>query len=96
MTAVTQLSVNTDERKQPLILPRLLDKVASAALNAFDGEVDIAPRRHHNHGKARIEILNAGQQIKPFPARRGIACVIEIDQNDIVVALAQRLNQQLR
>jgi transcriptional regulator CtsR len=89
-------SVNADEGEQPLVLPGLLDEVTRAALDAFDGQVDVAPRRHHDHRKPRIELLDAGQQIEAFPAGGGVARVIQVDQHHIVVALVQRLHQQLR
>ena len=93
---LAQLGVNADEREQPLVLPGLLDEVARPALDAFDGQVDIAPRRHHDHRKPRIELLDTGQQIEAFLAGGGVARVIQVDQHHIVVALVQRFHQQLR
>ena len=93
---LVQLGVHADEGEQPLVLPRLLDKVARAALDAFDGQVDVAPRRHHDHREARIEFLDMGEQIEAFLAGGGVARVVQVDEHDIVVALAQRLQKQLR
>ena len=81
---------------QALVLPGLLDEVARAALDAFDGQIDVAPRGHHDDGQARIELLNARQQIEALLAGGGVARVVQVDEQDIVVALAQSLQQQLR
>ena len=91
-----QLGVDADEREQALVFPRLLDKVARAALDALDGEVDVAPRGHHDHRQARVDLLNAREQVEALLAGGGVARVVEVDEQDIVVALAQRFEQQLR
>ena len=49
---------------QTLVFPRFLDEVASAAFNAFHGEIDVAPRRHHNNRHTRIDLLQTRQEIE--------------------------------
>ena len=92
---LVQLGVHANQADEPLVFPRLLDEVASAALDAFDGEVDVAPGGHHDHRQARIDLLNARQQIEAFLARSGVARVIQVDEQDVVVALPQRFEQQV-
>ena len=93
---LVQLGVNADQREQPLVLPGLLDEVARAALDAFDGQIDVAPGGHHDHRQPRVELLDARQQIEALLAGGGVARVVEVDEQHIVVALAQRFQQQLR
>jgi len=90
-----QLGVNADEGHKPLILPRLLYKVACAAFDAFDGQIDVAPRGHHNHRQARVELLDARQQIKTLLAGGRVACVVQVDEQHIVIPLAERFQQKL-
>jgi len=93
---LAQFRMNTDEGKQPLVFPGLLDEVAGAALDGFDGEADVAPGRHDDDRQARIVLLNAREKVEAFLAGGGIAGVIQVDEQHIVVALAERLHEQLR
>jgi len=89
-----QLGVNADEREKPLILPRLLHKVARPTLDGLDGQIDVAPRGHHDHRDARVDLLDAGEQIEAFLAGGCVAGVVEVDQQDVVVALAHGFKQE--
>ena len=91
---LVQLGVHADELRQALVLPRLLNEVAGAALDAFDGQIDVAPRRHHDDRQARIDLLNARQQVEAFLAGGSVARVVQVDEQHVVVALAQRLQHQ--
>jgi hypothetical protein len=91
-----QLRMNPDQRDQPLVLPRLLDKVARAPLNRFDCQVDVAPGGHHDHRQPRVVFLDARQQVQALLARGRVPRVVQIDQQHIVVVLPHRLHQQLR
>ena len=52
---------------------------------------------HHYHREAGIDFLKTGEKIEAtFFPRCGVAGVIEIDEQNIVVALAQRFEQKLR
>ena len=93
---LVQFGVNANERDEALVFPWLLDEVASAALDAFDGEVDVAPRRHDDDRHARIDLLQTRQQIEALLAGGGVARVVEVNEQNVVVALTQRLKQQLR
>ena len=93
---LVQLSMNADDRDEALVLPRLLDEVASAALDALDGEIDVAPRGHDDYRQARIDLLKASEQIETLFAGGSVARVVEIDEQNVVVALPERLEQKLR
>ena len=92
---LAQFGVDAHQRDQPLVFPRLLDEVARAALDGLDRQVDIAPGGHHDHRQPRIELLDARQQIQALLAGGGVARVVQVDEQHIVVALAQRFKQQL-
>ena len=94
--SLVQLGVDADEGDEALVLPGFLDEVASAALDAFDGEVDVAPRGHDDDGQARIDLLQTREQIEALLPGGGVARVVEVDEQDVVVALAKGFKQQLR
>ena len=94
--SLVQLGVHANQADEALVLPGFLDEIARAALDAFDGEVDVAPRGHDDDRQARIDLLEAREQIEAFLARGGVAGVVQVDEQHIVVALAKRLDQQLR
>ena len=79
-----------------LVFPWLLDEIARASLDAFNGKIDVAPGGHDDYWEARINLLNARKQVEAFLPGRGVASVIEIDEQHIVVAMAEGLNYQLR
>src|SRR3954465_3937467 len=85
-----------DEAEETLVFPWLLDEVAGPALDALDGQVDVAPGRHHDHRESRIHLLDARQQVEALLPRGGVAGVIQVNQQDIIVTLAQRFQNQLR
>jgi hypothetical protein len=43
-----------------------LDEVAGAALDGFDGQVDVAPGGHDDHRQLGVNVLDAGQEIEAF------------------------------
>ena len=67
--------------------PRLMDSTARSMLP--HAVITITGRRESI-------LLNARQQIETLLAGGGVARVVQVDQQHIVVALAQRLQQQLR
>ncbi len=93
---LVQLGMDADQADQPLILPRLLDKVASSPLDAFYRQPDVAPGRHDDDRQARIDLLDARQQVQALLPRRCVAGVVQIDQEDVVLALPQGFQHQLR
>jgi hypothetical protein len=91
-----QFGVHLDETDEAFVFPGFLDEVARAPLHALDREIDVAPGGHHDHGQARVHLLNAREKIETFLAGCRVACVVEVDEQDIVVGLAQRLQGELR
>ena len=47
-------------------------------------------------GRRESYLLNARQQVETLLAGGGVAGVVQVDEQHVVVALAQRLKQQLR
>jgi hypothetical protein len=91
-----QFSVNANQTDEALVFPGLLDEVARSPLDTFDREIDVAPRGHDNHGEPWIDFLQTRKQIKSLFARSGVARVVQVDEQHIVVALPQGLQHQLR
>jgi hypothetical protein len=90
-----QFGLRPDDRQQPLVVPRLLDEVARAAPHRFDRDVHRAPGRHHHHRERFVGGVDALQQVEPFLARRGVARVVQVHQDDVEV-LQFESAQQLR
>ncbi len=91
-----QLGVHANQADEALVLPGFLDEIAGAALDALDRQVDVAPCGHDDDRQARIDLLQPRKQIEPLLAGGGVARVVQVDEQHVVVALAQRLKQQLR
>jgi hypothetical protein len=72
------------------VVPRLLDEIAHPAAHRFDREIDAAPPGHYDHRQQPIDLLHPREQIDPFAARRGVAGVIQIHQDQIERPRAQR------
>jgi hypothetical protein len=81
--------LRAQHREQPLVVPRLLDEVLSAAAHAFDGEVDRAPRRHQHDRRVRVEGADPSHGIEPFVARRRVARVVQIHEHGVGRTLAK-------
>src|SRR5690606_2916352 len=86
----------TQHRQQPRIVPRLLDVVARAAPHRLDRTLDRAPRRHYHDRQRRVQLLEARQQLEAFAPRRGVARIVQVDQQRIEVALLYRLQYTRR
>ncbi len=93
---LVQFGVNANQRDEALVFPGFLDEIAGAALDAFDGEVDIAPGSHDDDGHARIDLLQSSKQIESFLAGGRVTRVVKVDEQHIVVGLAERLEKKLR
>ena len=70
--------------QQTWIFPRFQHEIAYAPAHGFDCQLDRPPGRHCHHGQRLIDGLNSRQQIQTLFARRGIARVIQIHQQQIV------------
>ena len=72
---------------KPLVLPRLLYKVARAAAHGFDRQIHAAPSRHHDDRKHGVHRLDLRQQLKPFLAGGGVARVVQVDEGSVIIAV---------
>src|ERR1700674_1774542 len=86
-----QLDLRAHNREQPLVVPRLRNKIARAALHRFDREIDRCPRRHHHDRQRIVERLNSWNHFESFLTRSRVAGVIEIHDQERVIPLLQRL-----
>src|SRR5215469_2273562 len=93
---LVQFGVDPDKRNETFVLPGLLDKVTGAAFNALHGQIDVAPSCHHDHRQTRIDLQQASKQIKTLLAGGRVARVVQVNEQNIVIALAEGLEQQLR
>ena len=91
-----QLHLRAQDREQALVVPGLLDEIAGASAHRLDRHVHRAPRRHHDHREHRIAGMDLPEQLEPLLARRRVARVVEVDQDDVVVALAERCQRRRR
>jgi hypothetical protein len=77
-------------RQQALVVPRLLDEVPGAPPHGFHREVDRAPGGHDDDRQRLVRRVDAGEQVEPLFAGGGVARVIQVDQDGVVVALLER------
>jgi hypothetical protein len=91
-----QFSVHLDKTDEALVFPGFLDEVPRAPLHALDREIDVAPGSHHDHGQAGVHLLNARKKVETFLAGCRVARVVEVDEQDVVVGLAEGLKSELR
>ena len=91
-----ELGLRAHDRQQPLVFPRLLHEVAGAAAHRLDGDVDRAPRGHHDHRQRFVAGVNALQQVEAFLAGGGVARVVQVHQDHVVVLELERAQELLR
>ena len=77
-----------------LVIPRLLDEIASPAAHRFHRQIDAAPGGHHHHRGSVAVRLQAGQQIQPFGAGRGVARIVEVGHDQVEGLVAQGAQQR--
>ena len=89
-----QIELRAQHGEQARVVPRLLDEVGRAAPHRLDGELDAAPRGHHDDGHAQTVALDLREQIDALRARGGVARVVHVHQ-DSVVALTRKTLDEL-
>jgi hypothetical protein len=82
-----QLGLRADDRDQALVVPGLLHEVPGPAAHRLHGNVDRAPGRHHDHRQRGIDRPDAREQVETLAARCRVACVIEVHEDDIELAV---------
>ena len=78
-----------DLDQQLFVLPRLLNEVVGAAFERFDGNVDRAVGRHHEHRDLAVPLPDVAQHVHPRAVRHH-----QVEQDQVVVPgfeLAQAL-----
>ena len=81
--------------EQPLVLPRLLNKIARAAAHGLDRQVHVAPCGHHNDRERAVHRHNIRKQVQPFLSGSRVARVVQVDQHRVVGRTRERLARQL-
>jgi hypothetical protein len=76
---LAELDLRLERREQPSVVPGLLDEIARAAPHGLDREIDASPGRHHDDGKARVDLLEAPDELEPLGAGGRIPSVDEKD-----------------
>ena len=79
-----QLDLGPQNGKQPLVLPRLLNKIARASPHGLDRQVHVAPCGHHDDRERAVDCDNIGKESQPFLPGGGVAGIVQIDQHRIV------------
>ena len=77
--------------EQPLVVPRLRNKIARPAFHRFHRQIDRRPRRHHHDRQRIIERLNLRDHLEPFLPRSRVARVIQVHDQERVILFFQRL-----
>jgi hypothetical protein len=84
------------DRDELVVVPGLLHEVAHAAPHGFDRDVDRTPSGHHDDRELAVESLDARQQIDSLAARRRIAGVVQVHQQQIERARGDCRERSLR
>ena len=79
-----QFHLRPNDRDEPLVFPRLLNKVARAAAHRLDRQFDVAPSGHDDHRNRGIKRNDLRQEIEPFLAGSRVAGVVQIDQHRVI------------
>jgi len=71
------------------VLPRLVHERPRAPPHRFDRRFDAAPTGHGDDRQELIARVHLAEQVQPFTPRRGVAGVVEIHEEQVVVLRAQ-------
>ena len=77
--------------EKPVVVPRFRNKIAGATLHRFDREINRRPCRHDHDWQRVIERLDTRNHLEPFLPGSCVARVIQIHDQECVIALLQRL-----
>ncbi len=94
LQSAIEFDLGANDGDQALVVPRLLDEIASAAPHGLDGELHVGPRGHHDHRQIAVDADNLGKQRETFLPGGGIARVVQVDEHGVVVVERQRLAHQ--
>ena len=89
-----QLQLGAQNTEQAGVVPGLLDEVAGTAAHGVHGQVNAGPCGHQDHGQAAVLLADRVEQLQTFRAGGGVARVVQIDQQSVVVTLLQAVEHQ--
>jgi hypothetical protein len=87
---------STKHGNQALVFPRLLNEVASASTHGFNRQLNISPSRHHNDRQRTILRNDLRKQVQALATGRGVARVVEINEDGIILFGGQSFPSKLR
>ena len=82
-----KLDLGLEGGEEALVVPGLLNVVASPAPHGLDRALHAAPRSHHDNGKRRVQVAESGQEVEALSTRRGVAGVVQVDERGVEFAL---------
>src|SRR4030095_3995766 len=68
------------------VIPGFLNEVASTISHRFDGKFHAAPGRHQHYGWRLVQLGNSRQQLKALTAGGGVASIVHVQKQNVVVA----------
>ena len=86
---VVQLHLGAHNAEQAGVVPGLLNKVACAATHGVHREIDAGPGSHQNDGKPVVPLTDGIQKLQAFGAGGGVASVVEVNQQRVVVTAVE-------
>ena len=89
-----KLELGPEDGEQARVVPGLLNEVTGSAAHRLDGEIDAAPGGHHDDRDLRVMLPDAAEQIEPFASGRGVARVVEIDEETVELARGKALQHE--
>ena len=91
-----QFDLGSQNGEQPLIFPRLLNKIPRSPAHCLDRQIHVAPCSHDDDGQRAVYRHNIGKQAQPFLSGSGIPRVVQIDQHRVVGGTREGLARELR
>ena len=86
-----QFDLRPNNAEEPIVVPRLRDKIARAAFHRFHRQIDRCPSRHYDKGQGVIDRLDPRDYIESLLTGSGIARVIEIHHQERIIAFFERI-----
>jgi hypothetical protein len=88
--------LGSHRRTQALVVPRLLDVVASAPAHRLDGAWNAAPGGHDEQGQCRIQGADPLHQVQSLLAGRRVARVVQVENGQVEVGRLEAFDRLAR